>query len=286
MGILRPGEYTVEFSKAWGDGMLLGQEGLIVEPGSTVDQVIAVPRKMLERVAVRIRFTLPEDLKKEGLVLEAPFYLRPNRESSVSWSVSHRWTSGKSEESAPFAYSPTRPVLVSPSPSVPGHDRPAVAEIFNALAGLYLWSPRGTQDPRASVLAKDVHSIDLPEPALLWERGSYSLSSLLVLRPLADSGGKGAIRHFAILADAQRYAGMGTTYEIQDGPPSVYTVESTQRIGVSGVVALNGIRLTDEYWSRLDENLQARPGEVNEWTIPLPEELIQAVRAKLKAPKP
>ncbi len=35
----------------------------------------------------------------------------------------------------------------------------------------------------------------------------------------------------------------------------------------------------------MDNDLKARAGQPNEWTIPLPEELIQAVRNALKADK-
>jgi hypothetical protein len=180
----------------------------------------------------------------------------------------------------------TRPVLVGPWPSVPGHDRPALAEIFNSLAGLYLWAPRRMDERRASVLAKDIHSIDGPEPTLMWERGSYRLSSLLILRPLADSDGKGTIRHFAILAETRRYqADGGSTHHVLDGPPTEYTLQTTQRNAMNEQVRIVWLKLTDEYWSRLDESFEARPGQVNEWTIPLPDELIKAVRQKLAAKK-
>ncbi len=43
------------------------------------------------------------------------------------------------------------------------------------------------------------------------------------------------------------------------------------------------IDLPIEYWNRARNEFEAKPGKVNEWTIRLPDELIQAVRAALKA---
>ena len=38
------------------------------------------------------------------------------------------------------------------------------------------------------------------------------------------------------------------------------------------------------YWERMEKRFQIRSGGRNEWTIELPDELINAVREKLKAP--
>jgi hypothetical protein len=42
------------------------------------------------------------------------------------------------------------------------------------------------------------------------------------------------------------------------------------------------IELPAEYWDKVDLGFEARLGEVNEWTIPLPDELLKAVREALK----
>ena len=36
--------------------------------------------------------------------------------------------------------------------------------------------------------------------------------------------------------------------------------------------------IPDAYWRQDVGHFEARPGQINEWTIPLPDELIQAVR--------
>ena len=42
------------------------------------------------------------------------------------------------------------------------------------------------------------------------------------------------------------------------------------------------VELPPEFWDNVDTAFEARPGQVNEWTIPLPDALIKAVRAALK----
>ena len=287
MGILHPGSYRFDISKTWSEGRLDGWGMIEVEPGSEVNQLIVVPKTMLERVAVRIRYTWPDDLEKEGLVLEVPFLHNPSFQSGVTWSVCHRWTSEKQEEAVldegNRAYRGTLPVLVGPWPPLP--DRPGLSEIFNAREGFYLWVPGGTNDFRASVLAKHVHAIEGPEPTLMWERGAYDLASLMVLRPLASSDSNKGIKHFGVLVETRRREGaVGIVYEVRDGPPTEYTLTTSQR-KVGPTTFSTAMELPDEYWSRLDNSFQARPGQINEWTIPLPDELIKAVRETLKAKK-
>jgi hypothetical protein len=42
------------------------------------------------------------------------------------------------------------------------------------------------------------------------------------------------------------------------------------------------LELSAEFWDKVDTGFEARSGQVNEWTIPMPDELIGAVRAALK----
>ena len=38
------------------------------------------------------------------------------------------------------------------------------------------------------------------------------------------------------------------------------------------------------YWRQLEGSFSVRPGQVNEWTLPLPDELLNAVREQLERP--
>ncbi len=292
MGILHPGEYTVSFSQAWGEELLSAQEQLIVEPGSEVDKLIVLPRKSLERVPVRIRCVWPSDLEKEGLVLAAPFEIKPIIESGLTWTVQHQQHSDPAEQISweTDGYRTERLILCGAGMSL--------AEIFSPMRGLYMWFsrspielPRSRIELRASVRAKDIHAIEEPEPKLLWERGRYGLTSLSVLRPVASSNGKGGVRHFQVLfqCGAEDYGGsenhpirdaLPTENDLKTPPFNQNQVNYPGRMG--GVLPL---RLPPEYWSQLDTKFEARSGPINEWTIPLPDPLIQAVRQRLKAEK-
>ena len=46
------------------------------------------------------------------------------------------------------------------------------------------------------------------------------------------------------------------------------------------------VELPVQFWDKVDLGFEARLGQVNEWTIPLPDELIKAVREALKVDSP
>jgi hypothetical protein len=279
MGILHPGLYTVRFSKSWNDGNLAGEEGLTVEPGSDVNKVVVFPRKSLERVPVRIRCPWPADLEKEGLVLDVPFHIQPIAQSDVTWRIEHRWAPDQTELRGIYPFSSVRAILWGP--------RQALAELFGPQAGLNFWvARRSLIELRASVLAKDVHVKDEPEPTLMWERGHYDLLSLAVLRPLPSSGDKKGIRHFQALAVFGQQL-QTLSYPIRNDPPTEDELKPRPRMAGGGTVyPLSTSPLSVEAWSQLASGFEVRPGRVNEWTISLPDELVQAVRERLKAAKP
>ncbi len=45
------------------------------------------------------------------------------------------------------------------------------------------------------------------------------------------------------------------------------------------------VKLPEEYWRQRNLDLEARIGQPNDWTIPIPDELAQAVRKAIKAEK-
>jgi hypothetical protein len=47
--------------------------------------------------------------------------------------------------------------------------------------------------------------------------------------------------------------------------------------------AARTVELSADFWDKVDTGFEVRLGQVNEWTIPLPDELIEAVRAAIKA---
>jgi hypothetical protein len=282
-GVVNPGEYNFQIDGYWGEGRLNGSGTLAVEPSSQVNKVIVCPKTLLERVAVRIRCAWPADLEKEGLVLEAPFAIGSPPQSDVSWSVQHRWTSGPAQgiffgDAAAAAYSSTRPVFCGPGT--------ASAEIFNHMAGLYFFCLQSSpQEIRAAVLAKDIRAIQTPAESFMWERGRYHLSSLIVLRPIRPAEGEGGLRQFQVLVESTSWRGGGPGRPYRIKPPTEEEFETAGFGFVDEMRIQSGdlLELPAAYWARLATSFEAQPGQVNEWTIPLPDELIKSVREKLKA---
>ncbi|MGP0065242.1 MAG: permease prefix domain 1-containing protein [Isosphaeraceae bacterium] len=279
-GILQPAEYQFEVIGSWGDSSLAGSGKLSLEPGTQVHQTIVCPRTLLERVAVRIRCDWPADLGREGLVLEAPFVISPINQSGVSWTIGHRWKStGSPEETTLGAgfgskYRGVRPVLCGPGS--------AAAEIFNQ-AGLYFFCLESSQgENRAAVLARDIRAVETPGGTMMWERGRYRLNRLAVLRPIAPSDGSGPVRQFEVLAESDFWRG-GTGRPGRAEPPTEEELKMAQMgLEWSVTMGVEKLELPAEYWSRLNKSFEARPGQLNEWTIPLPDKLTQVVREKLK----
>ncbi len=100
----------------------------------------------------------------------------------------------------------------------------------------------------------------LPPGALVeFESGSYKLISLMVMRELPVYG-----------PGRKRFERLAVVYPPPNAP------------GRSGFHADITIELPPEYWRKINTDFVAAVGATNKWTIPLPDELIQAVRKALK----
>ena len=163
---------------------------------------------------------------------------------------------------------------------------------------------------------------ETPEPhELTWEAGVYGLDQLIVLRPSRSPNGEAERRRFDILVGCSVYGGgpviqiRGDSVRVYDGiqdrsgPPTKKDLDTmTSGLGGQGLGGMGGgmggmgggmggnnnsgwlawqevartVELPGEYWDKVDLGFEARLGQVNEWTIPLPVELFKAVREALK----
>jgi hypothetical protein len=84
----------------------------------------------------------------------------------------------------------------------------------------YLWGSKAV--PRwADLPAADLREIKAPEETLDWERGTYRLLDLLVLRP-QESPARGTLRRFELLAVTSGMGFMfppGGVFEVRSDPP-------------------------------------------------------------------
>ena len=61
------------------------------------------------------------------------------------------------------------------------------------------------------------------------------------------------------------------------------SVSEDRAVTQSGLInRLPTLNLSRDYWIKVGNAFEARRGEVNVWTIPLPDEMIRAVREALK----
>ncbi len=312
LGVVRPGEYDFWISKSWDGRSAMTAGRLVVAPGTPVRMTRVCPRLPVELVPVRVRADWPADLEKERLVLQARFTLEP----SLGWSF-RRSTQG-------MAPSLSKSVLTGPGtamtemilPSKPGmldSVRPYSSE---SKPGLPIW-----WDMPESRL----RDLKAPDEALQWERGTYSLSGLIVLHP-HPAPEREDLRHFElVVASFSPLSSIGRIIAVvRDGPPTKEEVARGFNPGPNARGGMQGppgfgqgaqrprtkaekqafldarrnvqneqaataeapqLELPSEYWSRTAAAFEARPAQVNTWTIPLPDELLAAVRESLKGAK-
>ena len=90
------------------------------------------------------------------------------------------------------------------------------------------------------------------------------------------------MRQFEVLAESDFWRG-GTGRPGRAEPPTEEELKMAQMgLEWSVTMGVEKLELPAEYWSRLNKSFEARPGQLNEWTIPLPDKLTQVVREKLK----
>jgi len=156
----------------------------------------------------------------------------------------------------------------------------------------------------ADLLMEDLREVRLPSESpkpreLDWETGTYGLDELIVLRPSRSENGATGTRHFDVLV-ASNASGSWYPIPINGGPPERKELETVnqkmtgggfgRQFPFGGMQGGNDqsqevaptLELPTDYWDQVDLAFEARRGQVNEWTIPLPDKLIRAVREALK----
>jgi hypothetical protein len=256
-GLLHPGTYSFSLSKSRDYGSLNGSGQFNVEPGSNVTKLIVCPKKALEHVPVRVRCNWPADLENEALVVDASFNLDPLFMEGTSWSIG------------------SRSVLCGPGA--------IVSDVLDP-GGLYLWANASELKPtlRAAILTSRVRTISESAEPLKWERGTYRLSQLIVLRPFRANAYNTGRQQFRILTTCSPWP-TDRNYVLHPEPPTDDDLRNGRSGNAQTVVAQD---LVIESRRTNFGSFDARPDRVNEWTIALPEPLINLVRARLGAEKP
>ena len=233
-GLIHPGNHSFQASVDWNRGTLSGSGYLTVEPGSQVNHRIVCPKKALEPVPLRVRCDWPADLEKEGLVVCAPFSFMGIQKDELSWSLSHGPTAS------------THSVLFGPGPSV--------REIVEGF-GLYLWATDSRPALRADMLADELRIINEPGEGLRWERGTYWLSELIVLRPLVPPVAGAGRTQFEIVVRCYPERSGVDTYVFLREPPTEDEIRNRIRNFMGGgrtQIGHSGLALPRQSWNALN----------------------------------
>jgi len=304
-GSVQPGDYSFSIQRRFGEGnqAVFGQ--LNIQPGSEVHKTIVCPKSPPERVTVRIKFPWPADLEKEKLVTYAPFAFRHRTlQSGLNWYLRDVVLPGRRNirlNRGGMGGGYREPVAVRSALCGPGT---TLTETLNSNA-LLLWTvfTGNLEEPAkkaaklgpgdwADVLLEDLGEVKDPSEGLKWERGTYGLNELIVLRPKQSPDVEAGRKRFDVLV-AIRAPNCVRPILLGPKPPEredfmIFEPEIDYRPSLEGSSpwfrsSTPTVELSGEYWSKVRSGFEARRGEVNEWTIPLPDKLIRAVREALRA---
>jgi hypothetical protein len=290
-GLVHPGNYFFSIRKDWEQGFVQHSGPLTVDPGSRIMKKVVCPKTPLDRVAVRFRADWPADLQKERLVLYARFYPKELLANGLSWHFGNFEVAQRADAllaNRSFGGAGYRPIHAMTV--LFGLDSPLTEVVGSKHA--YLWGPDA--GPRwADLAATHLREITAPEATLKWERGAYGLLNLLVLRPRESPPG-GPLRRFELLAVVLPSQGFGTPGMIAGTSQNVFTVRQDPPVGPEEIQASRpnaDMRIPSPPLVKFPEQnaapmnsvrFEAKPGQVNEWTIPLWDELVTAVRESVK----
>jgi hypothetical protein len=260
-GLVHPGNYSYQVSMNRDRSTLSGSGYLNVEPGSRVDQRVVCPRKALEPVPLHIRCNWPADLQKAGLIVDAIFHGVPVEKDDISWSSNSAMGSG------------ARSVFLGPGT--------ARKELYDP-SYLSVWANPSASTIRADILTSFLREITGASEPLKWPRGTYRLFELIVLRPDDPPAGNAGRQRFELLVRAHPFMSP-LTVPLRQEPPTEEELRTPGLVGGFPRQDNQGLTIPEESWSKIPTSFEAGPDHVTEWTITLPEELIKAVREKLKS---
>jgi hypothetical protein len=141
----------------------------------------------------------------------------------------------------------------------------------------------------ADVVVKETRELKDSSATIEVETGNYGLYELIVLRPMQPKSRESldpSQKRYELLVIASAFNSTRAVNRLVQPPK----IEHLHRIGGSWISKPTQSRFTTQlppkYWQELEPAFEARSGQANEWTIPIPDELAQAVReALIKADK-
>ena len=282
-GAVPPGDYSFGIIQFFRDGTQSTSGQLDVQPGSEIHKAIVCPKAPPEKVPVRFKFAWPPDLDTRGLLLYAPFtFTERTLDAGLQWKLQDvfipQMPNGLNGRGGGVRYyRATRSVLWSP-------DGSPLTEIAN-LGGLHLWKTEKSEQVFGDILERELRERAPGEQDVKWEAGHYRIGELMVVRPARGQAFK-MKRRFDVLG---RCCAPNFGQQLLIGPPDEGVLPmiypQIAGPGYSQQFASKDV-IPKGRWADDVDHFEARPGQINEWTIPLPDELISAVRAATKRKPP
>jgi hypothetical protein len=298
-GSINPGDYTLQINMGSENWSLQHSGSLNVQPGTDVTQSIICPKIPPLRAGVRVRCKWPADLEKEALCLYAAFSLGgrqigPGNRWAIQRLVTRQPASYQNQMgTGAFFSTQQRAVLCGPGSKI---------SEFVELGGPYVWTfgpdsiAKNEEDAAeyrsrewADVVVKETRELKDSSATIDVEAGNYGLSEVLVLRPMQPQSRESldpSQKRYELLVIASAFNSTRAVNRLVQPPK----IEHLHRIGGNWISnpteSRFKIQLPPNYWRQLETAFEARSGQPNEWTIPIPDELAQAVReALIKADK-
>jgi hypothetical protein len=308
-GSMPPGGYQFEIARRWAAGSMTTFGKLDVQPGIDVNKQIVCPTVPPRAAEVRVRWKWPADLEKEGLVLNASFGFRGVESASgFRWKIYRdvadpQGSSGVSDDSrGDDSCELSQSILCGPSEKVARFKMSRglllwgistrTNEYFPSNAWL-AWSREPGSPEFAHALEEEIENANDHGTLASVEAGVYELIELLVLAPVRSKDVEEGVRRFNLVASA-RPPHHFRDLEVASKAPTKLSQEAASRfsLGVSAFkpifdrpTSISTIELSRNFWVGDKNHFEVKPGQANEWTITLPDELSRVVRNALKAEK-
>jgi hypothetical protein len=264
-GVVHPGDWKFELSHPRDEQYTWRCRGsLNVLPGTKIARTIVCPVPVPEAASVRLNVQWPADLAAKNLGVEATFVPVPlTFQPPLKWAAQDMYSS---ERRCRLLYGPEA-------------NR---AEIGGS-AELNLWchyTGYGRSEAGTPVFADLRSQGDRPgSDSIAMERGGYVLRRLIVLRPVARQNAKVKGQRLEVLAHAEATSKDDSDVKSYSNDPDV----GEDALGAGSPLSLykGRVSVAPAYWRWLEGRFLVLAGQVNDWALPLPEELVNFVREQL-----
>jgi hypothetical protein len=265
-GVVQPGDWEYRFELHFPSQptrpIWSAVGNLNVLPGTKIEKVIVCPKTPSVQVAVKPRVEWPADLADKNLLVEADF-----AHEGWTYQAPLHWSVGG------FLWN----VLCGP----------AKEQVRRLDGGPLLWrlAPAEVERARLELIYADALQLSPDQPeadSIALEPGTYQLRSLVILKPTSlQVKCKGGVRFEVVGFTSQE------TIHLYSQPPVYPTNPWAQIMNFTqGQATETRVPMSRESLKRMAGSFVAERGRISQWTIRLPEELVETVRDKLKVEPP